>query len=421
MPNLPYKTAGWDTHAKVGREIRFPFKPDLTALEVEIFYEGPLATYVPIPYGSVEPDYSADGVTLYMSAQGNLQNIGGGCIRYSRTWCSLPAPQTVYGSRLIDRPVMHDITASGSYAVSFDNGVTSSVFSSRIAVNAIGDAEATYQSEDAIRASLPHALITIEADNSVRTFYADDTTATIQNALSNAMVGSTAYASSFGLARSGAGYIVSFSNAILSGIKLKQLSTASITLTLTPGPDVVIGDFATGAVADLFRITTTEAPRASTRVLTTGSAHSGAAGGLLALWNGDKLVGTLKATAASGSSVTIPTDEAPWNTSGLALTHLAFATQAAGRYVNGPANCTVKADTASYLPGVSAGITTPADIPLVAPKLDPVSWLTAIVAATAYVVCEGSQLERWLDGPIYRQTTLSVQMSDALDTIAVGA
>jgi len=411
MPNLPYQTSRWNTHAKVDRQIRFPLSTSITVLEVEFTYEGPLDTYVPIPFASVEPAYSADGVTLYLCAQGDLTNIGGGAIRYTRTWCSLPPQQTTYGARLIDRPVMHDITAGGSYAVSFDNGVTSHVFTARKSVTVVG-AITPYGSTEVVAANaLPSVTITVgETGGGTTTFSTADSASTIQSALA-AGIGSSIYVTK------GEVNITAVGPSLATQVKYVSASADA-------GLDISYDTDGTNGSITIRATNQTRALDADTptniRTLTS-AAHGGAAGDLLAVWNGDKLLGTLKVLSVTTDTVTIRADEAPWTIGTLAVTHLQFADTSSTRYVNGPANCTVKEVSDFYLPGVSSGITTPADIALVAPKLDPVSWLTAIQAATAYVVIEGSQLTRWLGGPIYQQTTISVQMSDALDTVAVGA
>lgn len=334
----------------------------------------------------------------------------GDLVRFSRTYACIPAQQTVYGSRLIDRPVMHDIVASGSYAVSFDNGVTSHVFTARKSVTAVG-AITPYGATEAVAANaLPSATVTIGESVGSTTFSTADSASTIQSTIASG-IGSSVYVTK------GEGNIVCTGASLGTSVKYADAG-GTAGLEVDYSTDGTIGTLiirATNQTRSLDADTPT-----NVRALTSAS-HGGVAGELLAVWNGDKLLGTLKVLSVTTDTVTIRADEAPWTIGTLAVTHLQFADISSTRYVNGPANCTVKEVTDFYLPGVSSGITTPADIALVAPKLDPVSWLTAIQAATAYVVIEGSQLQRWLDGPIYSQTTISVQMSDALDTVAVAA
>jgi hypothetical protein len=144
-------------------------------------------------------------------------------------------------------------------------------------------------------------------------------------------------------------------------------------------------------------------------------------GNYYAAWNEDKLVGFGRVVATDSSAyIDVLLSETPGKD--LAVTHVAVVgVNACVRYVNGPVSVSTKIVTDFYYPGWSPGVTTPADIGLVAPQLDPISWLGLIVAGSAFGVIEGSQLEKYQGGPFYSQTTISAQMSDALDTVSTSA
>ena len=66
-----------------------------------------------------------------------------------------------------------------------------------------------------------------------------------------------------------------------------------------------------------------------------------------------------------------------------------------------------------YLPGVTSGITTPADIPLPALLVNDVELLASLLAnTTGYQTYDASELSRWNDGPIYTQTYDELNMAD---------
>lgn len=371
------------------------------------------ANYVPAVLGFERDSVWPEGdPAAYLISETSPEPVGiGDLLRFTRTYARLPAQQTDYGSRMIDRPVMHDITAGGYYAVSFDNGVTSHVFSARKSVTAVGAITLADTNQTVTANALPSSTITIgKVAGGTVAFSTGSDEATIQSALASAL-GSSLYVTK------GDGNITIVGPSMATTVKYVGASPVT-------GLEV---QYNTDSTTGTLVIRSTNQTRlfdpltpTSIRTLTS-AAHGGAVGELVAVWNGDKLLGTTKVLAVATDTVTIAADESPWSIGSLAVTHLQFADTSSTRYVNGPANCTVKEVTDFYLPGVSSGITTPADIALVAPKLDPVSWLTAIQAGTTYLVSEGSQLSRWLGGPIYQQTTISVQMSDALDTVAVGA
>jgi hypothetical protein len=66
-----------------------------------------------------------------------------------------------------------------------------------------------------------------------------------------------------------------------------------------------------------------------------------------------------------------------------------------------------------YLPGVTSGITTPADIPLPALLVNDVELLASLLAnTTGYQTYDASELTRWNEWPIYTQTYDEINMAD---------
>jgi len=381
------------------RRVDYPFEnnADLASTLTQVDYIMQRSYYRPAKVGV---DRDPDDPLGYVAAPDSNRSydLRTQQVRFTRTYARIPAQQTVYGSRLIDRPVMHDITAGGYYAVSFDNGVTSHVFSARKTASISGTPTVPNVTAAANRPVLPSGVtVTVVAFGGASgTFDTGDSASAINTAL-EAIYSTTDYLIMV------SEYEINV-RPMASGA-LRQISVSSSLVEIDGDPDN-------------FTIRSASENTASVRSISS-TAHGGAAGDLVAAWNGDKLRFTGKVISVTTDALTVQLDDAPGKDD--VVTHIQFADTSSTRYVNGPANCTVKEVTDFYLPGVSTGITTPADIALVAAKLDPVSWLTAIQAGTTYVVCEGSQLARWLDGLIYSQTTISVQMSDALDTVAVGA
>lgn len=65
-----------------------------------------------------------------------------------------------------------------------------------------------------------------------------------------------------------------------------------------------------------------------------------------------------------------------------------------------------------YLPGVTGGITTPADIPLPSLLVNDIELLASLLAnLTGYQTYDASELTRWNDGPIYTQTYDEIDMA----------
>lgn len=371
MPNLPYQTASWPLHTKVARAIRFPVAGDLTALEVEFTYEGPRANYIPAALGSVEPEYAEAGQQLYLSRQGDLTPIGGGAVRYTRAWASIPATQYEPDGVLLARPSLHDVKINSAgtdyYAVSFDEGRRTWAFTTgRKAVSSLG-AISTRAPAD-----FTGGTITL-------TWNILGTTGT-----ETASLTASAATISSDLSYSSGGTSVTPAVTKSPGIIALDVSAWSVTITTDqsnvqidgaiPTPTIRLVSAAQSASADA-------AVQRATRVITTSASHGGATGDHVACWNGDKLVAVTKAIAASGSSITVPADEGALAADDVAITHVGFAAGALFCVANGPADCSARLVRRFYLPGVTTGISNQADIPgFVSVTQDPVSWFTALVA-----------------------------------------
>jgi len=66
-----------------------------------------------------------------------------------------------------------------------------------------------------------------------------------------------------------------------------------------------------------------------------------------------------------------------------------------------------------YLPGVTSGITTAADIPLPSLLVNDIALMASVLAnTTGYQTYDASELARWRDWPIYTQTLEAINMAD---------
>lgn len=82
-------------------------------------------------------------------------------------------------------------------------------------------------------------------------------------------------------------------------------------------------------------------------------------------------------------------------------------------YTPGPARIRTRRTTSFYLPGVTSGITTPADIPV--PDIatnDNVLLLLVCENATGFETYDAEPLSRWLSGPVYQQTIIATDMAN---------
>jgi hypothetical protein len=147
------------------------------------------------------------------------------------------------------------------------------------------------------------------------------------------------------------------------------------------------------------------------------TAHGFTAGQQFVMWAVDKICDT--------NTVAIITDAnhivcSFANQTAYPPTTINVAPNAAARYVNGAIYVDTKILTDFYLPGLTLGIATAADIPIVASKLDPVSWAAEIVAASTFSAVSISDIQQW-HGPVISQAITYAQMADAITTVSVSA
>jgi hypothetical protein len=82
-------------------------------------------------------------------------------------------------------------------------------------------------------------------------------------------------------------------------------------------------------------------------------------------------------------------------------------------YSSGPDTIVTKEVSQFYLPGISAGITTPADITIPASLLNDAAFLAAALAnTTGFVNYEVDSLEQWMESSIYVLKTTQINMGD---------
>lgn len=116
MPNLPYQTSGWNTHSEVATpRIEYPLFSVGVADHIVVtrIYEGPLSTYAAEALDTADVDYT----DAYLVEQGDLQDIGGGCVRYTRTYATVPDQWSLLESFAFTFPAYPAGTAGTSFSV----------------------------------------------------------------------------------------------------------------------------------------------------------------------------------------------------------------------------------------------------------------------------------------------------------------
>ncbi|HVT74587.1 MAG TPA: hypothetical protein VHD61_15745 [Lacunisphaera sp.] len=305
----------------------------------------------------------------------------------SRLFSRIPGDQVEPGSTPFSRPALHDVYGSWNsgkvYAVSFDNLLTSWLFFARTATSgALGNIQPGTVVGVAAESfgTLPNHICYIADTTYSTSFFLDGTPSSIQAAL--------------------AGVLGALTSIQVSGVAgaitltwvgtVKYLYSTSSAVTLSGGAGL---NGSATFTASRPTVSDTQTVTAPTRTIATAAGHGGSDGQWMAAWNGDKLVGMIKPLLASGSSITIAVDEGPWNVADLVITHVAFA-PAGLRLVNGTRDCSIRTTERYYLPGVTAGISSAADIPSIPLYTDPLGWLSRILAGVLTAVATVASNDR---------------------------
>lgn len=332
--------------------------------------------------------------------------------RFTRRYARVPGAQIRPSSKYFDRPSLDDVFSGSSYGAELIPGY-SHVFTTRKTVTSFAAPDVP-NTANINNGSTPGTLsgsvtISFTGNNSTQTFASNASDSTIQNALSTAVTGSTASAANFNIARNVSGITVSV---VTTNTTVSAISSDSAAVIVTPL--TTLGLATGGTATDLFSLKAADVNAASIRSVS-ATAHGGVKGDRVVFWNGDKIVGKGDVISAATDSFTVDLDVVPGKD--FAADKCGFSTDADACYVNGPKVCTVRYTTNFYLPGVTAGITTYADIPTQTIYTDPKSWLGRIIAVpTGYATIEVSDVQSW-QGPILMQEICEIQMDDAIDTV----
>lgn len=401
---------------------------------------GPYISTTSSPRTVITPD--VDAITnSSLSAANNLDPLAFLCLEtdptpidpglagFSRAYARVPSPQVIPSAKFFNRPQMDDIFSGYVYAVTFDRGITSSLFTTRRQLSSIGAlpiptvaVAGTVSSSGSVPFNLPALVPDVWAASLVQ--IAGPSGSSSFFTTSNATAIKAACELTTGLTVSVAKTNTAIQINILTGA-LKTLectdnnvsiasSTSGITITRLQTSARVEGTSVVSQV-DTNAVTQTYIVPDSLRAFSTTAGHGGSAGQKIVFWKADRIVARSIAYTASGNVLTCDANDVPGKD--FAADYVAFAPQAVLRYVNGSKVCTTRKTTTFFLPGFTPGITTYADIPTQLVYIDPQSWLNRIVAAAAgWSNIEVGDVGPWM-GPILQQEITEVQMDDALDQI----
>lgn len=374
-----------------------------------------VARTVSVPYVDGIRNSTRPGADIFafLAKETPPKNITNATAQLERAYARIPAPQVMPDSKPITRPVMDNIFSGSTYAVTFDEGKTSHLFTSRKPITSIGGLILGTIAVPQTFGGLPGDTVTFTDSAGTAVGFAMNATASSVATILNGAYAATV--NKFTAASIGGALVISWTNG--TGY-IKTIETAATLATMSGGPP---GTSVTFTATQANNMAPNQNP--SVRLINCPGHGASAAGTRAAFWNGNALVArSIVMSVPTVDSFTVRAADVDGKD--LVLTHCAFTEDASVRYSNLPTvTCTVRRTQTFYLPGYSmlvngATMVTFADIPLQAPILDAQSWLDAIVFGSAWGLIDAGSLQPWM-GPIFSQEISEVQMADALDSVSV--
>lgn len=386
--------------SRTPREYPFAALGDTTTARYRAAYLVRQDQFTPAVRGSVDPE--AAGFYLETESQPEIET--GDIARFTRTYSSLPGDQVSYGSRVITKPnastlgtslgVFYDYTSSDTSPTL--RGASTAYLSSMWADNKIYSSLAGT------------SLLTFPTGGTFTVTYKTATTAALAYNDSNATIAAAINALADVVTD---GLTVSCTNELgTSNGHLVLVLTVGSTTSRFSANAASLTPAAASTAFNTFNTTTSQTIKIAHRVPLTAHGLSG----------GSSLV-AVKSASGTLTTVLLPTSQ--WsvidaNTIALNPTfaggnfYNAFG-QYLRAYTPGTDRIGLRSTQKFYLPGVSGGITTGADIPLPAVLLNDADFLAAILAySSGYQTYDATELIRWNDGAIYTQTLQEINMAD---------
>jgi hypothetical protein len=401
-------------------EIEFPFEQngDTTTILIRRFYKQTLAGYMADKLSARYPlitTLDAEYPTARLMAVSVPTSTPTGLATFTRTYASIPATQVTYSSRAITKPTIGNQAANTNFSVreitALSTETTTAVQNYTglwTADNKVyGPYKAGPLSITAVYATAATFTLTYKTSTTAALAYS----ATIANicAALNALAaviadGITFSAGANSLASTSGGTL--FFNTSAPAPALVTMNTAGLTVSggysswpaFTYRSDVAQQTINLGFSVSI----SSHGFSAGVPLLATTNITSGTTGRNHAL---RYAVGEWAVYDANVLAVMRTYD-------GAAGLQWSLFAPYRGPYTPGVATLNTRVTEISYLPGVTPGIATAADIPIVSPKLSDADLIAAILDETGYQPIDFDGPSRWLDGPIYLTRTTEIDLSD---------
>lgn len=384
VPRRIYPYSSWQT-------------PDITKLIYERDYEIDPGRYTPrisVRTAGV-PDTDPGDSAAYLVAETDPQQSSSYSGRVTRSFAHIPGTHVRYGSKLLTKPVITNESAS-AYPISGS------------LVTAVLNRSALWFSDGRVFGPLKNnigVLVPVVTAGTFTVGFKSSTTGTLNASDSNATIAAAINALAAVVTD---GITVSVSNALIGSSTLIITLTAGSTATAFTMTPSFTFSVATSNKA-FTQITSATSQAISVARHTTIASHGFTASNALCVMNASSSPNTLYVIPSGQWDIY----DADTIRSGL-ITNVNFhrVGQYLRDYLPGSQNVPTRITERTYLPGVTPGVATYADIPLETPALSDAEIIDAIVSGGGWHVVEFTPPEVWR-GPIYKTVTTEVDL-DAL-------
>lgn len=385
---------------EVGRaRIEYPFKAngDLVTKTITRSYKQAPGYFTPTPLGSADlqfPDCYLVSESDPVATQTNLDS-------FTRTYANVPAPVVVYSSQAITKPNPSTLGTSKGTLTDY-----TTLFSGSSLGTAYAYGSSLFANNLVFSRIVVSGTRTVATGGTFTLTYKANTTAALAYNASfatiDAALNGLASVVSDGLtsATSNGGFSVTGQFQINWTAGSTTTAVTCNAASLTPSACTIAFGSVQSSTVQLVGI--------ATRAIAT--AHGLASSGNLICSTSSSDTG--QALLPYGTQWSVVDANTLAVASSYVQTNPAYVGQQTRAYTPGTDRVGIKKTKTFYLPGITSGISTPADIAIPSPLLNDAEFFAAAVATTSgYLTYDSSALEIWM-GQIYAQEATAINMAD---------
>lgn len=384
VPSNPFYIDGdFSTPTRISRTpFEYPFRGlgDTTAKTYEAAYVVSIDSFTPTAAGTVDPEAAG----FYLLSESKPEIFQGKLAIFRRVYGNIPGTQTDYSTLVINKPAFPTADFNSAWASSTSATATAEIWGATIAATV------------AMYATGGTFTITYKTSTTAALNYNDSaaTIAAAVNALADVVADGFTVTATNQIAANGLLQVADASGAFTPSGSDFSINSAS----LTPA---VVADQTNGAGSATWRIARTAlnfnkvghglSAAQAIRINTT-TTGGGTATTVASVVDADNF------TVANGVG-----NPSAW----------AYYRKLLRSYTPGTARVAAKLVQSFYLPGVTVGITTPADIPVPAVAINDTQLLTLITdSATGFQTYDADPVAHWPseESPIYTQTLKKINL-----------